>query len=128
MTSRRPRSMRDAAREGSPASADPGLGLELRRRNLSLPLWLVAESPALITCGLSACPSGRICPRVCSGRNPRTSCPGAWEPQTSLVMVKNSIPNGWRTVMLIGYPLLGTLFIAFKVPLKGAVNQRLIPT
>ncbi|KAM8780639.1 RNA/RNP complex-1-interacting phosphatase-like [Rhynchonycteris naso] len=41
---------------------------------------------------------------------------------------KNSIPNGWRTVMPIGHPLPGTRFIAFKVPLKGTVNQRLTPT
>ncbi|XP_034518922.1 uncharacterized protein LOC109488633 isoform X3 [Ailuropoda melanoleuca] len=41
---------------------------------------------------------------------------------------KNSIPNGWRTVTPIGHPLPGTRFIAFKVPLKGAVNQRLTPT
>ncbi|XP_062958951.1 uncharacterized protein LOC134382351 isoform X2 [Cynocephalus volans] len=40
---------------------------------------------------------------------------------------KNSIPNGWRTVIPIGHPLPGTRFIAFKVPLKGAVNQRLTP-
>nr|XP_058154658.1 uncharacterized protein LOC101432221 isoform X1 [Dasypus novemcinctus] len=41
---------------------------------------------------------------------------------------KNSIPNGWRTVSPIGHPLPGTRFIAFKVPLKGTVNQRLTPT
>ncbi|XP_019580322.2 uncharacterized protein LOC109443880 [Rhinolophus sinicus] len=41
---------------------------------------------------------------------------------------KNSIPYGWRTVTPIGHPLPGTRFIAFKVPLKGAVNQRLTPT
>ncbi|XP_072595736.1 uncharacterized protein [Vulpes vulpes] len=41
---------------------------------------------------------------------------------------KNSIPNGWRTVTPIGHPVPGTRFIAFKVPLKGAVNQRLTPT
>ncbi|XP_036742409.2 uncharacterized protein LOC118912915 [Manis pentadactyla] len=41
---------------------------------------------------------------------------------------KNSIPNGWRTVTPIGHPLPGTRFIAFKVPLKGAINQRLTPT
>ncbi|XP_039727591.1 uncharacterized protein LOC120609268 isoform X1 [Pteropus medius] len=34
----------------------------------------------------------------------------------------------WRTVTPIGHPLPGTRFIAFKVPLKGAVNQRLTPT
>ncbi|XP_077734374.1 RNA/RNP complex-1-interacting phosphatase-like isoform X1 [Canis aureus] len=41
---------------------------------------------------------------------------------------KNSIPDGWRTVTPIGHPVPGTRFIAFKVPLKGAVNQRLTPT
>ncbi|XP_049711619.1 RNA/RNP complex-1-interacting phosphatase-like isoform X1 [Elephas maximus indicus] len=41
---------------------------------------------------------------------------------------KNHIPSGWRTVTPIGHRLPGTRFIAFKVPFKGAVNQRLTPT
>ncbi|XP_061857643.1 RNA/RNP complex-1-interacting phosphatase isoform X2 [Colius striatus] len=41
---------------------------------------------------------------------------------------KNTIPDGWRSVTPIGQPIPGTRFIAFKVPLKGAINQRLTPT
>ncbi|XP_060624678.2 uncharacterized protein [Anolis sagrei] len=40
---------------------------------------------------------------------------------------KNTIPDGWRNVQSVGQPIPGTRFIAFKVPLKGAINQRLIP-
>ncbi|XP_048362625.1 uncharacterized protein LOC125438311 [Sphaerodactylus townsendi] len=40
---------------------------------------------------------------------------------------KNTIPNGWRNVSSVGQPIPGTRFIAFKVPLKGAINQRLSP-
>ncbi|XP_070608519.1 uncharacterized protein [Erythrolamprus reginae] len=41
---------------------------------------------------------------------------------------KNTIPDGWRNVSAIGQPIPGTRFIAFKVPLKGAINHRLTPT
>ncbi|XP_065263705.1 uncharacterized protein LOC135881119 [Emys orbicularis] len=41
---------------------------------------------------------------------------------------KNTIPDGWRTLTPVGQPIPGTRFIAFKVPLKGAINQRLTPT
>ncbi|XP_062832213.1 uncharacterized protein LOC103279843 isoform X2 [Anolis carolinensis] len=40
---------------------------------------------------------------------------------------KNTIPDGWRSVQPVGQPIPGTRFIAFKVPLKGAINQRLTP-
>ncbi|KAL8187150.1 UNVERIFIED_CONTAM: hypothetical protein K2H54_034642, partial [Gekko kuhli] len=33
----------------------------------------------------------------------------------------------WRNVPPVGQPIPGTRFIAFKVPLKGAINQRLTP-
>ncbi|XP_051475978.1 uncharacterized protein LOC127384926 isoform X2 [Apus apus] len=41
---------------------------------------------------------------------------------------KNTIPDGWRSLTPVGQPIPGTRFIAFKVPLKGAINQRLTPT
>uniref|UniRef100_A0A8C6YFK4 RNA/RNP complex-1-interacting phosphatase n=1 Tax=Naja naja TaxID=35670 RepID=A0A8C6YFK4_NAJNA len=41
---------------------------------------------------------------------------------------KNTIPDGWRNVSSVGQPIPGTRFIAFKVPLKLAINQRLTPT
>ncbi|XP_021254036.1 uncharacterized protein LOC110399516 isoform X3 [Numida meleagris] len=41
---------------------------------------------------------------------------------------KNTIPEGWRSLTPVGQPIPGTRFIAFKVPLKGAINQRLTPT
>ncbi|XP_062988931.1 uncharacterized protein LOC134402925 [Elgaria multicarinata webbii] len=41
---------------------------------------------------------------------------------------KNTIPEGWRNVSPVGQPIPGTRFIAFKVPLKGAINHRLTPT
>ncbi|KAM6442012.1 uncharacterized protein PHA67_021081 isoform 1-T2 [Liasis olivaceus] len=41
---------------------------------------------------------------------------------------KNTIPDGWRNVSPVGQPIPGTRFIAFKVPLKGAINHRLTPT
>ncbi|XP_009464645.1 PREDICTED: RNA/RNP complex-1-interacting phosphatase [Nipponia nippon] len=34
----------------------------------------------------------------------------------------------WRSLTPVGQPIPGTRFIAFKVPLKGAINQRLTPT
>ncbi|XP_072280802.1 uncharacterized protein [Pyxicephalus adspersus] len=37
---------------------------------------------------------------------------------------KNSIPERWRSLTSIGCRLPGSRFIAFKVPLKGATNQR----
>lgn len=40
---------------------------------------------------------------------------------------KNTIPDGWRSLTPVGQPIPGTRFIAFKVPLKGAINQRLTP-
>ncbi|XP_032088016.1 uncharacterized protein LOC116518611 isoform X2 [Thamnophis elegans] len=48
-------------------------------------------------------------------------------PALSMVK-KNTIPNGWRNVSPVGKPIPGTRFIAFKVPLKGAINHRLTPT
>ncbi|XP_008938315.1 PREDICTED: RNA/RNP complex-1-interacting phosphatase [Merops nubicus] len=36
--------------------------------------------------------------------------------------------SGWRSLTPVGQPIPGTRFIAFKVPLKGAINQRLTPT
>ncbi|XP_034286349.1 uncharacterized protein LOC117673204 [Pantherophis guttatus] len=38
---------------------------------------------------------------------------------------KNTIPDGWRNVSPVGQPIPGTRFIAFKVPLKRAINNRL---
>ncbi|XP_054838467.1 uncharacterized protein LOC129331866 isoform X2 [Eublepharis macularius] len=35
--------------------------------------------------------------------------------------------GGWRNVSPVGQPIPGTRFIAFKVPLKGEINQRLTP-
>ncbi|KAM5141015.1 uncharacterized protein ACMZJ9_014805 [Mantella aurantiaca] len=37
---------------------------------------------------------------------------------------KNSIPERWRSLTAIGTRVPGSRFIAFKVPLKGATNQR----
>ncbi|XP_015722610.2 uncharacterized protein LOC107316047 [Coturnix japonica] len=50
-------------------------------------------------------------------------------PAPAFSMVKkNTIPEGWRSLTPVGQPIPGTRFIAFKVPLKGAINQRLTPT
>ncbi|XP_057258225.1 uncharacterized protein LOC130595480 [Pezoporus wallicus] len=50
-------------------------------------------------------------------------------PAPAFSMVKkNTIPDGWRSLTPVGQPIPGTRFIAFKVPLKGAINQRLTPT
>ncbi|XP_078499563.1 uncharacterized protein LOC144755014 [Lissotriton helveticus] len=40
---------------------------------------------------------------------------------------KNSVPYGWRSLQAVGTRVEGTRFIAFKVPLKGVINQRLTP-
>ncbi|XP_064418825.1 RNA/RNP complex-1-interacting phosphatase isoform X2 [Latimeria chalumnae] len=40
---------------------------------------------------------------------------------------KNTIPEGWRAITPVGQRIPETRFIAFKVPLKGSVNQRLTP-
>uniref|UniRef100_A0A8C0TQE9 RNA/RNP complex-1-interacting phosphatase n=1 Tax=Canis lupus familiaris TaxID=9615 RepID=A0A8C0TQE9_CANLF len=108
-------------------SPAPGLGLELGRRSLSLPPRAGPTAPA----GEQLCSPG-VCVVSPSGlfrRRPESGVSGAWKPRTSGIMVKkNSIPDGWRTVTPIGHPVPGTRFIAFKVPLKGAVNQRLTPT
>ncbi|XP_069095895.1 uncharacterized protein [Pleurodeles waltl] len=40
---------------------------------------------------------------------------------------KNSVPYGWRSLQAVGARVEGTRFIAFKVPLKGVINQRLTP-
>ncbi|XP_063818103.1 uncharacterized protein LOC135056627 [Pseudophryne corroboree] len=37
---------------------------------------------------------------------------------------KNSIPERWRSLRSVGLRVPGSRFIAFKVPLKGATNQR----
>uniref|UniRef100_A0A8C5N3Q0 RNA/RNP complex-1-interacting phosphatase n=1 Tax=Leptobrachium leishanense TaxID=445787 RepID=A0A8C5N3Q0_9ANUR len=37
---------------------------------------------------------------------------------------KNSIPERWRNLSSVGQRLPGSRFIAFKVPLKGVINQR----
>ncbi|CAI9571307.1 unnamed protein product [Staurois parvus] len=41
---------------------------------------------------------------------------------------KNSIPERWRSLTAIGTRVPGSRFIAFKVPLKGATNQRVTQT
>ncbi|XP_007894649.1 RNA/RNP complex-1-interacting phosphatase-like isoform X2 [Callorhinchus milii] len=38
---------------------------------------------------------------------------------------KNTVPDGWRGIIPVGKRLSGTRFVAFKVPLKGAISQRL---
>ncbi|XP_072095454.1 RNA/RNP complex-1-interacting phosphatase-like isoform X2 [Mobula birostris] len=38
---------------------------------------------------------------------------------------KNTVPDGWRGIIPVGRRIPRTRFIAFKVPLKGAISQRL---
>ncbi|XP_043912638.1 RNA/RNP complex-1-interacting phosphatase-like isoform X2 [Protopterus annectens] len=38
---------------------------------------------------------------------------------------KNTVPEGWRNLKPVGERVPGTRFIAFKVPLKGTLSQRL---
>lgn len=38
---------------------------------------------------------------------------------------KNTVPDGWRGIAPVGRRIPRTRFIAFKVPLKGAISQRL---
>ncbi|KAM4703765.1 uncharacterized protein WCC33_012269 [Rhinophrynus dorsalis] len=40
---------------------------------------------------------------------------------------KNSIPDRWRSLKSVGQRIPGSRFVAFKVPLKGLLNQRLTP-